>query len=139
MSYIRPFSFVQSSILWLILLLLYGKIWKWHKIVASKCCSYKLNATARMKKENSCYRSCAHGKSLLCLQLHADEVKGSIQWKMTLQPRLCVKTTDNSDKSYSRVLPPPKANPLSQIGGRSLLKLQRFGHKLGMWNQITEQ
>lgn len=81
--------------------------------------------------ENSCYRSCTHGKSLLCLQLHADEAKGSIQWKMTLQPRLCVKTTDNSDKSYSRVLPPPKANPLSQIGGRSLLKLQRFGHRLG--------
>ena len=35
-------------------------------------------------KDNSCYRSCAHGQSLLCLQLHADEAEGSIQWKMTL-------------------------------------------------------
>ena len=33
---------------------------------------------------NSCYRSCAHGQSLLCLQLRADEANGSIQWKMTL-------------------------------------------------------
>ena len=49
---------------------------------------------------NSCYRSCAHGQGLLCLQLRADEAKGSIQWKMTLQPRLCVKTADNCDKSY---------------------------------------
>jgi len=49
---------------------------------------------------NSCYRSCAHGQSLLCLQLRADEAEGSIQWKMTLSPRLCVKTADNSDKSY---------------------------------------
>ena len=49
---------------------------------------------------NSSYRSCAHGQSLLCLQLRADEANGSIQWKMTLQPRLCVKTADNSDKSY---------------------------------------
>ena len=30
----------------------------------------------------------------------SDEAKGSIQWKMTLQPRLYVKTADNSDKSY---------------------------------------
>ena len=43
--------------------------------------------------QNSCYRSCAHGQSLLCLQLRADE-------KMTLYPRLCVKTANNSDKSY---------------------------------------
>ena len=49
---------------------------------------------------NSCYRSCAQGQSLFCLQLRADEAKGSIQWKMTLEPRLCVKTADNSDKSY---------------------------------------
>ena len=53
-----------------------------------------------MRCYKSCYRSCAHGQSLLCLQLRADEGKGSIQWKMTLQPRLCVKTADNSDKSY---------------------------------------
>ena len=33
---------------------------------------------------NSRYRSCAHGQSLLSLQLRADEAKGSIQWKMTL-------------------------------------------------------
>ena len=33
---------------------------------------------------NSCYRSCAHGQSLLCLQLRVDEAEGSIQWKMTL-------------------------------------------------------
>ena len=49
---------------------------------------------------NSCYRSCAHGQSLLCLQLPAD---GSIQWEMTLWPCLCVKTADNSKKSYSFV------------------------------------
>ena len=35
------------------------------------------------------------------LLLRADEAKGSIQWKMTLQPRLCVKT---ADKSYCDVL-----------------------------------
>ena len=49
---------------------------------------------------NSCYRSCAHGQSLLCLQLRVDEAYRSIQWKMTLWPRLCVKTADNYDKSY---------------------------------------
>ena len=49
---------------------------------------------------NSCYRSCAHGQGFLCLQLHADEAKGSIQWKMTLKPRLCVKTADNCDVSH---------------------------------------
>ena len=38
----------------------------------------------RIKTALSCYRSCAHGQSLLCLQLRADEAKGSIQWKMTL-------------------------------------------------------
>ena len=32
----------------------------------------------------SCYRSCAHGQGLLCLQLRADEAYGSIQWKTTL-------------------------------------------------------
>ena len=52
---------------------------------------------------NSCYRSCAHGQSLLCLQLPADEAKGSIQCEMTLKPRLCVKIADNSNKSYSFV------------------------------------
>ena len=35
-------------------------------------------------QSNSCCRSCAHGESLLCLQLRADEAYGSIQWKMTL-------------------------------------------------------
>ena len=30
----------------------------------------------------------------------SDEAKGSIQWKMTLEPRLYVKTADNSDKCY---------------------------------------
>ena len=53
-----------------------------------------------MYEFNSCYRSCAHGQGLLCLQLRADEAKGSIQWEMTLKPRLCVKTTDNCDKSH---------------------------------------
>ena len=48
----------------------------------------------------TCYRSCAHGQGLLCFQLRADEFLGSIQWKMTLLPRLCVKTADNCDKSY---------------------------------------
>ena len=28
---------------------------------------------------SSCYRSCAHGQGLLCLQLRTDEAKGSIQ------------------------------------------------------------
>ena len=53
-----------------------------------------------LKFLNSCYRSCGHGQSLLCLQLRADEAYGSVQWKMTLQPRFCVKTADNCDKSY---------------------------------------
>ena len=53
---------------------------------------------------NSCCRSYAHEQSLLCLQLRADEAQWSIQWKMTLQPRLCVKTAGNSDKSYSIAL-----------------------------------
>ena len=52
---------------------------------------------------NSCYRSCAHGQSLLCLQLSADGAKESTQWEMTLKPRLCVKTANNSNKSYSFV------------------------------------
>ena len=30
-----------------------------------------------------------------CLQLYADEANGSMQWKMTHWPRLCVKTADN--------------------------------------------
>jgi len=46
---------------------------------------------------NSCYCSCSHGQGLLCLQLRADEAKGSIQW-----PRLYVKTAYNSDKSHCR-------------------------------------
>ena len=49
---------------------------------------------------NSCYRSCAHGQGLLCLELRADKAEGSTQWKMTLKPRLCAKTADNCDKSY---------------------------------------
>ena len=49
---------------------------------------------------NSCYRSCAHRQSLLCLQLRADEANGLMKWKMTLKPCLCDKTTDNCDKSY---------------------------------------
>ena len=36
-----------------------------------------------------------------CLQLHADEANGSIQWKMTHQSRLYVKTADNCNNSYS--------------------------------------
>ena len=54
-------------------------------------------------QSNSCYRSCAHGESLLCLQLRVDEAYGSIQWKMTLKPRFCVKTADNCDKSYKHL------------------------------------
>ena len=53
-----------------------------------------------VKYHNSCYRSCAHGQSLLCLQLREDEAYGSTQWKMTHLSRLCVKTADNCDKSY---------------------------------------
>ena len=37
-----------------------------------------------VQPENSCYRSCAPGQGLLCLQLRADESKGSVQWKMIL-------------------------------------------------------
>ena len=33
------------------------------------------------------------------LLLHAGEAYESIQWKMTHQPRLCVKTADNCNKS----------------------------------------
>ena len=42
-----------------------------------------LNCKAK-SLSNSCYRSCAHGQSLLCLQLRADEAYGSVQRKMTL-------------------------------------------------------
>ena len=35
------------------------------------------------------------------LSLHADEVNGSLLWKMTHQPRLYVKTADNSNDSYN--------------------------------------
>ena len=38
----------------------------------------------QVNPDNSCYRSCAHGQSLLCLQPRTDEAKGSIQWKITL-------------------------------------------------------
>ena len=31
---------------------------------------------------NRCYRGCAQGQGLLCLQLRVDEAKGPIQWKM---------------------------------------------------------
>ena len=40
-------------------------------------------------------------------QPHADEANGSIQWKMTHEPRLCVKTADNWKISYW---------PLSEMG-----------------------
>jgi len=53
-----------------------------------------------VKYHNSCYRSCAHRQSLLCLQLREVEAYGSTQWKMTHLSRLCVKTADNCDKSY---------------------------------------
>ena len=49
---------------------------------------------------NSCYCSCAREQSLFCLQLHADEAYGSMQWKMTHYPRLFVKTADNCNNSY---------------------------------------
>ena len=52
------------------------------------------------KRANSCYRSCAHGQSLLCLQLRADEAKGSIQWKMTLQPCSCCTTVRKQPTGY---------------------------------------
>ena len=36
------------------------------------------------------------GKALVfCLKLHADEAYGSIQWKMTHLPRLCVRARFN--------------------------------------------
>ena len=56
--------------------------------------------TFTKKNGNSCYRSCAHGQSLLCLQLCADKAYGSIQWEMAPKSLLCVKTADNCDKSY---------------------------------------
>ncbi|XP_015759127.1 PREDICTED: syntaxin-binding protein 5-like [Acropora digitifera] len=48
--------------------------------------------TFTKKNGNSCYRSCAHGQSLLCLQLCADKAYGSIQWEMTPKSLLCSKT-----------------------------------------------
>ena len=63
-------------------------------------CNDTLQLVCDTLLSNSCYRSCAHGQKLLCLKLRADEAYGSIQWKMTLYPRLCVKTADNSYKSY---------------------------------------
>ena len=56
--------------------------------------------TFTKKNGNSGYRSCAHGQSLLCLQLCADNAYGSIQWETTPNSLLCVKTADNCDKSY---------------------------------------
>ena len=35
-----------------------------------------------------------------CTQLHVDEAHGSVQWKMTQYPRLCVKTADTYNNSY---------------------------------------
>ena len=39
--------------------------------------------------------------NFFCLQLHATEAKGSIQWGMAPYPRLCVKTAGNCNNSYS--------------------------------------
>ena len=50
------------------------------------------------KARNSCHRSCAHRQGPLCLQLRADEAKGSIQWKMTL---FVYSFADTCDKSHS--------------------------------------
>ena len=58
---------------------------------------------------NSCYRSCAHGQSLLSLQLRANE------------SRFCVKTADNCDKSYSKVW---SQLELSEDGGLSTIQFQ---------------
>ena len=41
------------------------------------------------------------GKVFLCLRLHVDDSNGSTQWKMTHKSRLCVKTADNCNDSYS--------------------------------------
>ena len=49
---------------------------------------------------NSCYYSWARRQNFFCLQLHATEAKGSIQWEMTHYPRLCVKTAGNCNNSY---------------------------------------
>jgi len=46
---------------------------------------YTCISRACLSLTRSCYRSCAHGRGLLCLQLRADDAaNGSIQWKMTL-------------------------------------------------------
>ena len=50
---------------------------------------------------NSCYYSWARTQNFFCLQLHANEAKGSIQWEITHYPRLCVKTAGNCNNSYS--------------------------------------
>ena len=78
------------------------------KLLMCVCCkesgfssdNYYMQTVRKLNNNNSCYRSWAHGQGLLCLQLRADEAKGSIQWKMTLYSCLCVKTTDNYDKIY---------------------------------------
>ena len=81
-------------------------LWKNHKlqITSARRGEQKQNprplAAKTRTRLNSRYRSCARGQGLLCLKLRADEAYGSIQWKMTLKPRLCVKTADNCDKSY---------------------------------------
>ena len=48
-------------------------------------------------KNKSCYRICAQrARSLLFAY-------GSIQWKMTHKPNLCVKTSDNCNNSYCQL------------------------------------
>ena len=49
---------------------------------------------------NSCYYSWACRQSFFCLRLHSGEAYGSIQWKMTHEPRLHVKTSGNCNSSH---------------------------------------
>ena len=53
----------------------------------AQSCVNTIKTTAVSGVEISCTIAvvgrCAHGQSLFCLQLHADEAYGSIQWKMT--------------------------------------------------------
>ena len=50
--------------------------------------------------QNSGYYSWACRQSFFSLQLHAHEANWLVPWKMTHQPRLCVKTSVNCDNNY---------------------------------------
>ena len=46
------------------------------------CCQCKKTLFVETWRNNSCYYSWARRQNFFCLQLHANEAKGSIQWEM---------------------------------------------------------